>query len=215
MHPVWTLMLVLSAVASLNACVPILAGGMVTSALVIADRRSSGTMLEDQETAIRIGNRINAKFGDDAHVNVTSFNHIVLLTGEVRNDEMRKVVETIARDAGNVRNVINETAILPFSAVADRANDTYLADKVRARYVTDGHFQPSVVNTIVERQEVFLMGLVTPAEGEEAARVASNTTGVVRVVKLFEYLDPTKMPPAPAAPNSVAGSTEKSAPAAK
>lgn len=210
-------LLMATAVTALNACVPILAGGMVTSAFVIADRRSSGTVLEDQEIAIRVGNRINAKYGADAHVNSTSFNHIVLLTGEVRNEEMRQAVEQIAKDAGGVRNVVNETAVLPFTSLADRTNDTYLADKIRARYVTDGHFQPSVVNTIVERQEVFLLGLVTPGEAEEAARVAANTSGVVRVVKLFEYLDPSKMPPAPAAPDSSpqAQKPAEAAPAAK
>ena len=82
-----SILLASASVAVLDACVPILAGGMVTSAFVVADRRSSGTMLEDQETAIRVGNRITNQFGADAHVNSTSFNHIVLLTGEVRRSE--------------------------------------------------------------------------------------------------------------------------------
>jgi osmotically-inducible protein OsmY len=186
----------------LNACVPIVAGGMLTGAFVAADRRSSGTLLEDKEIILRIENRISGKYKDDAHINVNSFNRIVLLTGEVKNEEVRKGVEQIAKDAENVRSVINESAVVITSSFSDRTRDTYLADKIRARYITDGHFQASVVSTIVERQEVFLMGLVTPAEGEEAARVASNTSGVLKVTKLFEYLDPAKLPPPPAIQDS-------------
>jgi osmotically-inducible protein OsmY len=194
----------LLACSLLNACFPLAAGGMLTGAFVAADRRSSGTLLEDKEIILRIENRISSKFKDDAHVNVNSFNRIVLLTGEVRNEEVRKGVEQIAKDAENVRSVINETAMVITSSLSDRARDVYIADKIRARYVTDGHLQASVISTIVERQEVFLMGLVTPNEGEEAARVASNTSGVLKVVKLFEYVDPAKLPPPPAIQDSAA-----------
>jgi osmotically-inducible protein OsmY len=190
------------ACATLNACFPIVAGGMVTGAFVAADRRSSGTLLEDKEIILRIENRINGKYKDDAHINVNSFNRIVLLTGEVKNEEVRKGVEQIAKDAENVRSVVNESAVVITSSFSDRTRDIYLADKIRARYITDGHLQASVISTIVERQEVFLMGLVTPAEGEEAARVASNTSGVLKVVKLFEYVDPAKLPPLPAVQDS-------------
>jgi hypothetical protein len=203
----------LFACSLLNACVPIVAGGMLTGAFVAADRRSSGTLLEDKEIILRIENRISAKFKEDAHINVNSFNRIVLLTGEVKNEEVRNGVEQIAKDAENVRSVINESAVLITSSFSDRTRDTYLADKIRARYITDGHFQASVVSTIVERQEVFLMGMVTPGEAEEAARVASNTSGVLKVVKLFEYLDPSKLPPPPAIQDS-APKTVTSKPAA-
>jgi osmotically-inducible protein OsmY len=192
---------------SLNACVPLVAGGMLTGAFIAADRRTSGTLLEDKEIILRIENRISAKYKDDAHINVNSFNRIVLLTGEVKNDEVRTGVEQIAKAAENVRSVVNESAVVITSSYADRSRDTYLAEKIRARYITDGHFQASVVSTVVERQEVFLMGLVTPAEGEDAARVASYTSGVTRVVKLFEYLDPKKMPPPPAIQDSATSAT--------
>jgi len=192
----------LLACSLLNACFPIVAGGMLTGALVASDRRTSATLLVDKEIIIRVENRISAKFKDDAHINVNSFNRIVLLTGEVKNEEVRLGVEQIAKDAENVRSVVNESAAVIVSSFADRARDTYLADKIRARYVTDGHIQASLVSTIVERQEAYLMGLVTPGEGEEAARVASNTSGVLKVVKLFEYVDPAKLPPPPAIQDS-------------
>lgn len=184
--------------SAVSGCFPVIAGGMIGTALVVTDRRTSGIVLEDHASETRLESRISTKFGPDAHVNVHSFNRIVLLTGEVRNDEVRKGVEDIAKAGENVRTVVNETAVAPISAIADRASDTLLADKIRARYVSDGHFQATVVATIVERSEVFLMGMVTPAEGEDAARVASSTSGVARVVKVFEYVDPTTVPAYPA-----------------
>lgn len=197
----------------LNGCFPIVAGGMVTGAFVATDRRTSGTILDDKEIILRVENRISAKYKDDAHINVNSFNRIVLLTGEVKNEEVRAGVEQIAKSAENVRNVVNESAVVITSSLSDRTRDTYLADKIRARYITDGRLQASVISTIVERQEVFLMGLVTPAEGNEAARVASNTSGITRVVKLFEYVDPAKLPPLPALQDSATAPTINPVPA--
>ena len=178
------------ACSSLSACFPLIATGMVTTALVAADRRSSGIVVEDQAIELRIGNRISTKYGSDAHINVRSFNRIVLLTGEVRNEEVRKGAAEIAGAAENVRTLVNEVQVLPNSALADRASDTLLADKIRALFIADGHFPANVVATVVERHEVFLMGMVTPAEGEDATRVASSASGVARVVKVFEFIDP-------------------------
>ena len=192
--------LVLGTVAAsiLSACFPLIAGGMFTGALVATDRRTAGIVIEDHSSELRISNRISTKYGDDAHVNPHSFNRIVLLTGEVRNADVRQGVEDIAKASENVRTVVNETQIGPNSALADRASDTLLANKVRARYLGDGHFSANIVATVVERHEVFLMGLVTQAEGDEIVNVAKNTSGVARVVKVFEYVDPASLPqPAP------------------
>jgi osmotically-inducible protein OsmY len=185
--------------STLSACFPLVATGMITGALVAADRRTSGIVVEDNASEFRIGNRISTKYGSDAHVNVHSFNRIVLLTGEVHTEEIRKGVEELAKAAENVRSVVNEVSVGPISALADRAGDTLLADKIRARYIGDGHFPANIVATVVERKEVFLMGMVTPQEAEDITRIASTTTGVDRVVKVFEYIDPASIRP-PAAP---------------
>ena len=184
----------------LSACFPLVATGMVTGTLVAVDRRTSGIVVEDNASELRISNRISAKFHDDQHVNVHSFNRIVLLTGEVRNEEIRKGVEEIAQSSENVRSVVNETAVLPFSSLSDRASDSLLANKIRARYIGDGGFSANIASTVVERHEVFLMGMVTEQEAEQIAKVASTTQGVERVVKVFEYIDPATIhPPAAAA----------------
>ncbi len=199
-----TASLCLLASLSLSACFPLLATGMVTGTLVAVDRRTSGIVVEDNASELRISNRISSKYHDDQHVNVHSFNRIVLLTGEVRSEEMRKGVEEIAQASENVRSVINETAILPFTSMADRASDSLLANKIRARYIGDGGFPANIVSTVVERHEVFLMGMVTPQEAEQIVRVASTTQGVDRVVKVFEYIDASSIhaPSAPAKPAS-------------
>jgi osmotically-inducible protein OsmY len=185
--------------STLTACFPLVATGMITGALVAADRRTSGIVLEDNNSGFRIGNRISAKYGADAHVNVHSFNRIVLLTGEVHSEEIRKGVEEIAQGAENVRSVVNEVVVGPISALADRAGDSLLAQKIRTRYIGDGHFPANIVATVVERKEVFLMGMVTPQEAEDITRIASTTSGVDRVVKVFEYIDPASIKP-PSAP---------------
>ena len=188
----------LAASLVLSACFPIIAGGMITGALVAADRRTSGIVLEDNTSEIRISSRISKKYGNDAHVNVHSFNRLVLLTGEVANDEVRKGVEEQASGSENVRSVVNETVVGPASSLSNRASDTLLADRIRARYLGDGHFAANIVATIVERHEVFLMGLVTPQEADAITQLASTTSGVERVVKVFEYVDPASLPPRPA-----------------
>jgi len=192
------------ATLGLSACVPLIATGMVGGTLVAVDRRTSGIVVEDNASELRISNRISAKYHDDVHVNVHSFNRIVLLTGEVRSEDIRKGVEEIAQASENVRSVVNETAVLPFSSISDRASDSLLANKIRARNIGDGSFPANIVSTVVERHEVFLMGMVTEQEAEQIVKVASTTQGVERVVKVFEYIDPASIhaPSAPAKPAS-------------
>lgn len=190
---IMTAALGMAATLGLSACIPLVATGVVTGTLVAVDRRTSGIILEDNGIESRISNRISAKYDADSHVNVRSFNRIVLLTGEVRNDEVRKGVQEIAEAAENVRSVVNETAVAPNSSITDRASDTLLANKVRARLVGDGRFPANIVSTVVERHEVFLMGMVTGQEAEDITSVASTTEGVQRVVKVFEYVDPSSI----------------------
>lgn len=183
----------------LSGCFPLVATGMVTGTLVAVDRRTSGIVVEDNASELRIGNRISTRFGADAHVNVHSFNRIVLLTGEVHSDDIRKGVEEIAQGAENVRSVVNEVTVGPISSISNRIGDSLLADKIRARFIGDGSFPASIVATIVERHEVFLMGMVTPQEADDIVKIASTTDGVERVVKVFEYVDPAAIK-SPAAP---------------
>ncbi len=180
-----------TALATLLAgCAPILVAGAVGgAALVATDRRSTGAQVDDEAIELKISNNVGTGFGDRVHVNVTSFNGIVLLTGEVPTPDLVASIEQIARTTPKVRRVVDELAVIPVTDLNARTNDTYITSKVKARFVEANKFAPNHVKVVTERQIVYLMGLVTHAEADTAAQIAATTSGVTRVVKLFEYID--------------------------
>ncbi|HEY3554659.1 MAG TPA: BON domain-containing protein [Casimicrobiaceae bacterium] len=174
----------------LSGCIPLMvAGAAGGAALVATDRRSAGTQLDDEGIELKISNNIGAGFGDRVHVNATSYNGLVLLTGEVPTQDLVGQIGEIARTTAKVRRVVNEIAVMPVSSVGTRTNDSFITSKVKARFVEANKFPPNRVKVVTEREVVYLMGLVTHAEGDAAAQIAATTSGVIRVVKLFEYLD--------------------------
>ncbi|HMA30554.1 MAG TPA: BON domain-containing protein [Casimicrobiaceae bacterium] len=180
-----------TAVSTLLAgCAPVLVAGAVGgAALVATDRRSAGAQVDDSSIELKIANNIGAGFGDRVHVNVTSYNGIVLLTGEVpTQDTMNSIVE-IARTTPKVRTVDNELLVGPASNLESRTDDTYITAKVKSRFVEANKFSATYVKVVTERQVVYLMGLVTHAEADAATQIAATTSGVARVVKLFQYID--------------------------
>ena len=180
-----------TALATLLAgCAPILVAGAVGgAALVATDRRSTGAQVDDEAIELKISNNVGTGFGDRVHVNVTSFNGIVLLTGEVPTPDLVASIEQIARTTPKVRRVVDELAVIPVTDLNSRTNDTYITSKVKARFVEANKFAPNHVKVVTERQIVYLMGLVTHAEADTAAQLAATTSGVTRVVKVFEYID--------------------------
>ena len=174
----------------LAGCAPILVAGAVGgAALVATDRRSTGAQVDDEAIELKISNNVGTGFGDRVHVNVTSFNGIVLLTGEVPTPDLVASIEQIARTTPKVRRIVDELAVIPVTDLNSRTNDTYITSKVKARFVEANKFAPNHVKVVTERQIVYLMGLVTHAEADTAAQIAATTSGVTRVVKLFEYLN--------------------------
>jgi osmotically-inducible protein OsmY len=174
----------------LSGCVPlVIAGAAGGAALVVADRRSVGAQTDDEAIELKMANNIGAGYGDRVHVNVTSYNGIVLLTGEVPTPELKRSIEDIAKSTAKVRTVHDELAVGPVSSIGSRTNDSYITSKVKARFVEANKFAPNHVKVVTERQVVYLMGLVRHAEADAAAQIAATTSGVVRVVKLFEYID--------------------------
>jgi osmotically-inducible protein OsmY len=174
----------------LSGCVPlVIAGAAGGTALVVADRRSVGAQTDDEAIELKMANNIGAGYGDRVHVNVTSYNGIVLLTGEVPTPELKRSIEEIAKSTAKVRSVSDELTVGPVSSIGSRTNDSYITSKVKARFVEANKFAPNHVKVVTERQVVYLMGLVRRAEADTAAQIAATTSGVVRVVKLFEYID--------------------------
>ena len=171
----------------LTACIPVIIGGAAAGGAMAADRRTSGIYVEDENIELKASKSIEDAVGEEGHVNITSYNRNVLLTGEVPNEAGKKRVETITKEIANVRSVTNELAVMPRTSVSSRGNDAYLTSKVKAKFVADGRFPANVVKVVSENSVVYLMGIVSHAEAQYATEIASNTEGVSKVVKVFEY----------------------------
>ncbi len=190
-----------TALPLLQACVPIAVGvGAGATVLVATDRRTSGAYLEDEGIENKALSRINDKYKDGAHINVTSYNRTVLLTGEVATAEVKADIEKLASEVANVKSVVNEVQIAPITTMSVRTNDSYLTSKVKARFVDANKFSANHVKVVTEAGTVFLLGMVTRKEGDDATEIARTTGGVTKVVKLFEYIVLPPPPPAPPKP---------------
>lgn len=177
----------LAAATLLQGCGAIIVGGAAATGLMAADRRTSGTYIEDETIEWKALERIHDNV-PSAHVNATSYNRRVLLTGETLSDESRKKIESLVRGIENVKDVVNELQIAGSSSLASRGNDSLITSNVKARMVNNGVFHPNHVKVVTEQGVVYLMGLVTQKEGDTAVEIARNTSGVGRVVKVFEYV---------------------------
>lgn len=172
----------------LSGCVPIVAAGVGTGVMMAEDRRTSGTYLLDEEIELKTASRVREAV-PDAHVNVTSYNRRVLLTGEVANDAARDRAREIAKGVPNVAEVQNELIIGGVTTFGSRSNDAYLTVRVKARLFDDKRFNANHIKVITEAGTTFLMGLVKRDEAAAAAEIAAKTGGVTKVVKVFEYMD--------------------------
>ena len=175
------------AASALSGCVPLVVGAAVGgTALVATDRRSVGAQTDDEAIELKIANHIGTGYGDRVHVNVTSYNGIVLLTGEVPTPDIVASIGDVARTTAKVRVVHNEIVVAAASPLGSRSNDSYITSKVKTRFVETNKFSATHVKVVTDRQVVYLMGLVKRDEADNAAQIASTTEGVLRVVKLFE-----------------------------
>jgi osmotically-inducible protein OsmY len=188
----WLAPFAASAALALQACVPVVIGaGGAAAYSSLEDRRTTGIQIDDESIEVRASNRISDRFGARVHVNVTSYNRVVLLTGEVPDDATRIEAEKIVRAVPNVREVTNDLQIAGISSYASRTNDTYLTTKVRGRLLDTQRVSSVHLKVVTEAGAVYLMGLVTEPEAEEAVDIARNTGGVRKVVKVFEYCKAT------------------------
>jgi len=173
----------------LTGCPAVIVGGAGAGVIAAEDRRTLGTQTEDQGIELRTGSRISERHKDRVHVNVTSYNRMVLLTGEVPDDGVRRDIERIARTVDNVRSVTNELVIGAPTSLSARANDSYITSKVKARFVDAQRFNAIHVKVVTENQTAYLLGLVKRQEAKDAIEIARTTEGVKKVVTVFEYLD--------------------------
>lgn len=174
---------------SLQGCFPVVAAGGVSGVLMAEDRRTSGAYIEDEAIENKALNRISVEYKDKVHVNVTSYNRNVLISGEAPDAATKAAIGKIVTGIENVRVVSNELAISGPSSLTSRSSDTLITSNVKLRFVNNQHFNANHVKVVTENGRVFLMGIVTHAEADAATELASTTGGVQHVVRLFEYLD--------------------------
>jgi osmotically-inducible protein OsmY len=176
------------AAATLGGCAAVVVGAAAGAALVVTDRRTAGVQLEDQNIELKSLTRIRESVGERGHINVTSFNRMALITGEVPTEADRTAVEqAIARIEG-VRSTVNDLAVMGSSSLAARSNDTILTSKVKATFVDAKDLQATAVKVVTERSTVYLLGRVTEREASRAVELARGIAGVQKVVRVFEIL---------------------------
>ncbi|HMA87698.1 MAG TPA: BON domain-containing protein [Burkholderiales bacterium] len=177
-------------VVSLQGCLGAVAVGAGAAAVSANDRRSTGAQVDDESIELRAGRLIGDRYGGRVHVNATSYDGTVLLTGEVPDQAIKDDCEKMALGVPKVRNVVNELQIAGLSSLPARSNDTYITSKVKTRFFDAALFDPLHVKVVTEAGTVYLMGIVTEKEAADAVEVARTTGGVLKVVKVFEYCKP-------------------------
>jgi osmotically-inducible protein OsmY len=178
---------ILSITTLLSGCFAAVAGGAAAGGAAAVDRRTAGIYVEDENIEIKSLQQIRKALSEEAHVNVTSYNLNVLLTGEVPNQEAKAEAENIVKGIVNVKNITNELVIGPKTSMRDRANDTYLTSVIKSKFVAEKDFAANSVKIVTEASVVYLMGIVTTREANLATEIARTTNGVAKVVKVFEY----------------------------
>ena len=174
---------------ALTACVPLIMGGaMAGGSLLAIDRRTSGAQLEDEGIELRAASRMRGTFGDRVHVNLTSYNRQVLLTGEVPSAQDKQQIEQVAAGVENVTSVVNELAVTGQTSLSQRSNDTFVTGRVKAMLLDARDLQSNAFKVVTERGTVYLMGRVTQREADRATQVVRSTPGVQKVIRVFEVI---------------------------
>lgn len=183
-------LVLLAATTLLQGCAaPVVAAGIGAGLMASADRRSAGSMVEDDTIESKSGKRIEEKYKEGIRVSVTAFNRFALLTGEVQSEAARMDIERIVGGIPNVKGIANELVVGGSAGLSTRGNDAVITSNVKTRFVGSPAFKADHVKVVTENGVVYLMGLVTHAEADAASEVASTTRGVQKVVRVFEYID--------------------------
>ena len=177
-------------VTTLSACAPLVVGSAVMGSLVAIDRRTAGIQLEDESIELRTAQGLRQNLSEAAHVNVTSYNRMVLLTGEVSSAAERERAERLAKSQENVSSVVNDLAIEPASSLTQRSKDIITMGQIKALMVDAKDLQSNAFKVVVERGIVYLMGRVTSREAQRASEIArsGSVSGVVKVVRVFDII---------------------------
>jgi osmotically-inducible protein OsmY len=186
LHRIALVMAAVSLSAVLSACAPLVLGGAMVTGVVATDRRTAGIQLEDESIELKVAAAVRQALGERVHLNVTSFNRQVLLTGEARTEADKAQAERLARSQENVRLVVNDLAVMLPSTLTQRSRDTVITSRVKAAFLDAKDLQVNAIKVLTERGEVYLMGRVTQREARRATDIARGISGVAKVVRVFE-----------------------------
>ncbi len=186
----FTLSLGATLLLSLQACVPLMVGGTVAGAIVATDRRTLGAQTDDTAIELKAAGRASKITGDKGRVAVTSYNRVVLLTGEVADEKMKAEVQKQVETISGIKSIENELVIAPVSSVGVRSNDALITGRVKAAIIDTADLYVSAFKVQTDRSVVYLMGRVNEREAKLAGEVARNAGGKIsKVVLMFEYID--------------------------
>ncbi len=174
--------------AVLGACAPIIVGGAVMGTLMATDRRTSGTQVEDEGIELRGASRVRDSLGERGHINVTSYNRQVLLTGEVPAAQDKQLVEQVLSKVENVRGIVNELEVMENSTLSQRSSDALITGKVKASMVDAQDLFANAFKVVTERGVTYLMGRVTQREASRATELVRGIDGVKKVVRVMEII---------------------------
>ena len=178
----------LTGASLLAGCAPLMVGGVVATGVVATDRRTAGSQVEDEGIELKVASAINKELGDRVHLNVTSYNRRVLLTGEVRSEADRERATALARSQENVKDVVNDLAIAAPSSLTQRTKDTVITGQVKASFLDAKDLQSNAIKVVTERGIVYLMGRVTAREAKRATDITRSIDGVRKVVRVFDEI---------------------------
>jgi osmotically-inducible protein OsmY len=177
-----------SALVGLSGCAPLIVGGAVMTGVVATDRRTAGAQVEDEAIELKVASAVRKDLGERVHLNVTSFNRKVLLTGEARSQADKERAEKLAQSQENVQSIVNDLAVAPPSSLTQRSKDVVITSQVKAAFIDAKDLQVNAFKVVTERGAVYLMGRVTAREAKRASDIVRGIGGVTKVVRVFDEI---------------------------
>ncbi len=184
--PLLSCVLAGAVLSGLSGCAPLIVSGAVMTGVVVTDRRTAGTQLEDEAIELKVSSAVRQDLGDRVHLNVTSYNRQVLLSGEAATAADRERAEKLAQSQENVKAVVNDLAVMGPSSLTQRTKDTVTTSQIKAALIDAKDLQSNSIKVVTERGIVYLMGRLTQREAKRATDIARSVGGVTKVVRVFE-----------------------------
>ena len=177
-----------TALVGMSGCAPLIVGGAVMTGVVATDRRTAGAQVEDEAIELKVASAVRKELGERVHLNVTSFNRKVLLTGEARSQADKDRAEKLAQSQENVQSIVNDLAVTPPSSLTQRSKDVVITSQAKAAFIDAKDLQVNAIKVVTERGAVYLMGRVTAREAKRASDIVRGISGVTKVVRVFDEI---------------------------